>query len=208
MSSQRCLGSSSMLADHSSSPFSLNAVQDGQSIPLSSSPMEGFLFCNFLCQSVPLILCNVVFCFWFVFQLVSATVPDAAHDKHCTTGTWGSMQDQGGCDAYHLPVPFCPKLLAGTPVWSTGGHHHRSTWSAAPPRSRSKHALRDLDPLVLLAALEAEEWSCLPWGTQDTEANADGLQGGRGAVALPGKASLRGVIYFLRQCKSQDVKQL
>jgi len=171
MSSQRCLGSSSMLADHSSSPFSLNAVQDGQSIPLSSSPMEGFLFCNFL---------------W----------------------TWGSMQDQGGCDAYHLPVPFCPKLLAGTPVWSTGGHHHRSTWSAAPPRSRSKHALRDLDPLVLLAALEAEEWSCLPWGTQDTEANADGLQGGRGAVALPGKASLRGVIYFLRQCKSQDVKQL
>ena len=113
MSSQRCLGSSSMLADHSSSPFSLNAVQDGQSIPLSSSPMEGFLFCNFLCQSVPLILCNVVFCFWFIFQLVSATVPDAAHDKHCTTGTWGSMQDQGGCDAYPSSSALLPKTSSG-----------------------------------------------------------------------------------------------
>jgi len=124
---------------------------------------------------------------WMLYRMVNLFLCRQAQWKAFFSAiscvrTWGSMQDQGGCDAYHLPVPFCPKLLAGTPVWSIGGHHHRSTWSAAPPRSRSKQALRDLDPLVLLAALEAEEWSCLPWGTQDTEANADGLQGGRGAA--------------------------
>jgi COMPASS component SWD1 len=50
---EKCLGSSSKLEDsnHSGSPSSMDAVQNGQAIPQASSPMEGIasLFCNVIC---------------------------------------------------------------------------------------------------------------------------------------------------------------
>jgi COMPASS component SWD1 len=49
---EKGLGSSSKLEDsnHSGSPSSMDAVQNGQAIPLASSPMEGIHFYNFLCR--------------------------------------------------------------------------------------------------------------------------------------------------------------
>ena len=59
---EKCLGSSSKLEDsnHSGSPSSMDAVQNGQAVPQASSPMEGIsiAFCHILCQLFP--FCPIV----------------------------------------------------------------------------------------------------------------------------------------------------
>jgi COMPASS component SWD1 len=56
----KCLGSSSKLEDsnHSDSPSSLDAVQNGQAIPPASSPMEGKVLDYGSISFQFLLLCN------------------------------------------------------------------------------------------------------------------------------------------------------
>jgi hypothetical protein len=67
----KCLGSSKFEdSNHSGSPSSMDAVQNGQAIPPASSPMEGksthichFLFQLFLIECNCYIVLTLMFCF-------------------------------------------------------------------------------------------------------------------------------------------------